>query len=54
VISGLQTVLLSQEWIQSVKLLSRFGNHSYYIPVLLAVKAARERFLNLVDAKVKA
>jgi hypothetical protein len=54
VISGLQTVLLGQEWIQSVKLLSGFGNHSYYIPVPLAVEAAGKRFPDLVDAEVEA
>ena len=54
VISRLQTVLLSQEQIQSVKLLSSFGNYSYYIFVPLAVEAAKEWFPNLVDAKVEA
>ena len=53
VISGLQTVLLGQEWIQSVNLLSGFGNQSYYIPIPLAVEAAGERFPDLVDAEVK-
>jgi hypothetical protein len=54
VISGLQTVLLGQEWIQSVNLLSTFGNQSYYIPIPLAVEAAEERFPDFGDAEVKA
>ena len=54
VISGLQTVLLGQEWIQSVKLLSGFGNQSYYIPIPLTVEAAGERFPDLVDTEVEA
>jgi hypothetical protein len=54
VISGLQTILLGRGWIQSVKLLSDFGNRSYYIPVPLAVEAAGERFPDLVDAEVEA
>jgi hypothetical protein len=54
VISRLQTVLLGQEWIQSVKLLSGFGNQSYYIPIPLAVEAAGERFPDLFDAEVEA
>ena len=54
VISGLQTVLLGQEWIQSVKLLSSFGNQSYYIPIPLAVEAAGERFPDFVNAEVEA
>lgn len=54
VISGLQTVLLGQEWIQSVNLLSTFGNQSYYIPIPLAVEAAEEKFPDFGDAEVKA
>jgi hypothetical protein len=53
VISGLQTVLLGQEWIQSVNLLSGFGNQSYYIPIPLAVEAV-ESFPNVGDAMVEA
>jgi hypothetical protein len=37
VIPGLQVVLLGQEWIQSVRLLSCFDDRSYYIPIPLAV-----------------
>jgi hypothetical protein len=54
VISGLQTVLLGQEWIQSVNLLSGFGNQSYYIPIPLAVEAAEERFPGVGDGEVEA
>jgi hypothetical protein len=43
VIPGLQVVLLGQEWIQSVRLLSCFDDRSYYIPIPLAVEAAEER-----------
>jgi hypothetical protein len=54
VISGLQTVLLGQEWIQSVNLLSGFGNQSYYIPIPLAVEAIEEKFPDIGNAKVEA
>jgi hypothetical protein len=34
-------------------LLSTFGNQSYYILIPLAVKAAKERFPNFSNAKIK-
>jgi hypothetical protein len=54
VIPGLQTILLGREWIQSVNLLSGFGNQSYYIPVPIAVEAAYEKVPNIVDSGVEA
>ncbi len=54
VIPGLQTVLLGQEWIQNVRLLSGFDNQSYYIPIPLAVEAADERLPEIRNADVEA
>ena len=51
VIPGLHTILLGQEWIRSVKLLSDFGNRGYYIPIPLAVEAAEEKPLDTMDTK---
>jgi hypothetical protein len=39
VLHGLHTILLGREWIESVNLLSDFGNRGYYIPIPLAIEA---------------
>jgi hypothetical protein len=39
---------------QSVNLLSNFGNQSYYIPIPLTIKAAEEEFPGISDAKAEA
>ena len=49
VISGLQIVLLGREWMQSVNLMAGLGNHSYYIPVPLAIEAAKAEFSDIGD-----
>jgi hypothetical protein len=54
VISGLQIILLGREWMQSVNLLSNFGNQSYYIPIPLTIEAAEEEFPGISDAEAEA
>jgi hypothetical protein len=39
---------------QSVNLLSNFNNQSYYILILFIIKAAKEEFPGISDAKAKA
>jgi hypothetical protein len=54
VISGLQTIVLGREWIQSVNLLSDIGNQNYYIPIPLAIEPAEEKLPNVNNARVEA